>query len=130
MFCWSASFGADLREARGDHHDRPNALASARFNSVRHLFGRNDHDREVHLVGHSLDGRIGLHRLNHGRLGIDQIDGPSNAACDQVVKHLGGDRPSLSRGADDGDRPWLEQRIERGVVRCVHCPRVCANSLS
>jgi hypothetical protein len=101
--------------ARDDHH----AAHAGRAALVDHAHGdpsRNHHDREVN-TRRQLEGRGQARPPPHlVVLGVDGIDLAVEAEVLKASIDLGGPRVGRLGGADDGDGPRGEQRLQlRGV---------------
>ena len=104
---------ARLAESRRDHDERLHALCGARARRIDHG-GRGDRDhRKLDLARHLPDRFEGRYRLDDVGLRVDRVDGAVEGGREQVVENFAADRAPLSRGADHGNRPRLEEVADR-----------------
>src|SRR5262249_60943520 len=106
------AFLADFLEPGGDH-DEPSHAAPARFvDDADYLLLRHDDDGEVDVVVDRRDRRVALHRVDDGGVRVHGEDLPGELQLEQIPDDLTADRRRLARGADHGDRPRAEERVE------------------
>ena len=77
-----------LGEARADHHQAVHPLVRAVVDHGRHLVGRHAHHREVDVVGHVEDRRVGAHARHVRGVGVDRVHGSLEAAVEQPLEHV------------------------------------------
>ena len=113
------SFAADLGEAGRDHDERANALAQRLLRRAEDRRGGQRDHREVDRVGDLFDRAVGADAGNRLAVAVHRVGGAGEVAGEDVAEELAADRAAPLGGADDGDAPGLEERLERGDDRLV-----------
>ncbi len=107
---------ARLREPARDDHDAAHAGRAALVDHAHGDSGRDDHDGEVHALRELQRRRQARPPPHLVVLGVDRIDLAVEAEVLQASMDLRGPRVGRLGGADDGDGPRGQQRLQlRGV---------------
>ena len=77
----------------------------------------NGDDREIDVVGHVEDGRIGADAGHRGRVRVDRVHRTGEVAGQQVPEHLVADRPRAAAGPDHRDGAGREQPPDGARLR-------------
>ena len=113
------AFAADLGEAGGDHDEGANALAQRLLRRPENRGARQGDHGEIDRIGDLLDRAVGADAGDRLAVAVDRVGGAGEVAGEDVAEQLAADRAAPLGGADDGDAPGLEERLERGDDRLV-----------
>ena len=103
---------AGLGEARGDHHQPVHALGGAVEHDVGHRLGRHRDDRHVDVVVDLVDRLVRRQPGHGGGAGVHRVDPAGEVAGHQVAHQGLPDRVLAAAGADDRDRPRVEEPVD------------------
>ena len=107
------ALGPDLLEPGADDDHALDAGLAALLDEAGGGLGRGHDDGEVDRLPDRADRRVGLDAQDRGPGGVHRVDRAAERRRQQVPQDGAADRPLLLRGADDGDRAGMEDRIER-----------------
>ncbi len=105
----------------GEHDQAPHPGPPARGDDPGHLGRRHAHHGQVDRAGHLLDAAVGADRGDRGagRRGgrVHRVHRPVETTGEQVAQHRVTQGTRGAGGADDGDRPGMQQPTDGGRLR-------------
>jgi hypothetical protein len=104
---------ADLGKARTEHHRSADALGGAVLERGQHRRRRHRDDGQVDRPRHRRHGGKRRQALDHGRLRVDGVERPVEAAALQEVERPSADLGGVGRCTVDRDGTRVEQRAQR-----------------
>ena len=108
-----------LGETAGHYDETAHALLGALLDDVAHRArGGRDHG-EVHVVGDVEHRGVGADAGDVRALGVHGVDRPLEAGGEDVVEQHPADALPVASGTDDGDRPRVQQPIDRPCLGAV-----------